>query len=59
MGQHMLLKAYSDVCKDCEFALEYVLNHRLEALENKEKEFLAEDCRINPGLCKNLLAIEV
>jgi len=46
------------VCKDCEFSLEYVLNHRLEALEN-DKEFLGEDSRTNPRLCKNLLAFEV
>lgn len=55
----MLLKVYSDVCKACEFALEHVLNHRLEALENKDKEFLAEGCGINPRLCKNLLVFEV
>lgn len=51
----MLLKVYSDVCKACEFALEHVLNHRLEAMENTGKEFQAEDSRINPWLCRKLL----
>lgn len=55
----MLLKVYSAVCKACEFALEHVLNHRVEAMENTGKEFQPEDSRINPRLCKKLLAFKV
>lgn len=51
----MLLKVYSAVCKACEFALEHVLNHRVEAMENTGKEFQPEDSRINPRLCKKPL----
>lgn len=56
---HMLLKVYNDVCKDCEVPLEWLLHHRLGALENKDTYFLAEDCRINPRLCKNFSDFEV
>lgn len=56
---HMLLTVYSDVCKDYELPLEWLFNHRLRALENKDTDFLAEDCRINSRLCKNLSDFEV
>lgn len=51
-----ITEVYSNVCKDCEFAVEYVLNN---SLENKYKDLLAQGCRLNPRLCKNIFAFEV